>query len=125
MKLPHRLVQIPRQLRYRLRAHAFSREGGHDSSHLPGRDPAQKRFPDQQRDFFGPPLKSPQPHRQKALLAGARNAEPDGPEAGHEIPLVVAVAIDAPPPTPPFIAPRSGKPVALPLRLQLEKPLPR
>src|SRR4029077_2984161 len=27
MKLPHRLVQIPRQLRYGLRAHAFSREG--------------------------------------------------------------------------------------------------
>jgi len=73
MKLAHCLVQISRQLRHHLRAHGFSRDGGHHSSHLPQADAPQKRFPDQQRNFFGPPLKSPQPYRQKALLAGARN----------------------------------------------------
>ena len=125
MKLAHRFIQIPRQLRHRLCAHGFSRDGGHHPTHLPGTDAPQKRLPDQQRHFFRPPLKSPQPHRQKALLTGARDAQPDRSEPGHEIPLVVAVAIDAAPPAPPFIASRPGKPVALPLRLQLEKPLPR
>ena len=115
MKLAHRLVQIPRQLRHRLRAYCLSRDGGHHPPYLPRADPAQKRFPDQPRNLFGPPLKSPQSYGQKALLPGARNAQPDGAEAGHEIPLVVAVAIDAPPPAPPFIASRPGKPVALPV----------
>jgi hypothetical protein len=46
------------------------------------------------------------------------------PEAGHEIPLVVAVAVVPPFPPPPLIPPPARKPVALPLRLQLEKLLP-
>src|SRR5205807_7973141 len=92
---------------------------------LPRPAAPQKRSPEQQRDFSRPPLKPAQPYGQKALPTGARDAQPDRAEAGHEIPLVVAVAIDAPPPAPPFIASRPGKPVALPLRLQLEKPLPR
>src|SRR5438445_5350797 len=124
MKLAHRLVQIPRQLRHRLRAHRLSRDGGHYPSHLPGRDAAQKRLPDQQRDLFGTPLETSQAHRQKALLAGARNAQPNRPEAGHEIPLIVAVAVSStfPPPTP---RPRPAREaVALPLRLLLKKLLP-
>jgi hypothetical protein len=34
MKLAHRLVQIPRQLRYRLSAHRLSRDGRHYPTHL-------------------------------------------------------------------------------------------
>src|SRR6266581_2228301 len=62
--------------------------------------------------------------RQKTLLSGTCNAQPDGAEAGHEIPLVITIAINFAPPAPPFVVTRSGKPVALALRLQLEKPLP-
>src|SRR5439155_99791 len=61
---------------------------------------------------------------QKALLASTRNPQPDGAEAGHKIPLVVAVAIDSPSATPPFVPPPARIAIALPLRLQLEKPLP-
>src|SRR5256886_1451918 len=50
--------------------------------------------------------------------------QPDGAEAGHKIPLVVAVAIDSPSATPPFVPPPARIAIALPLRLQLEKPLP-
>src|SRR5438309_1133850 len=125
MKLAYRFIQIPRQLRYRLRAYGLASDGGHHSPHLPGRDPAQKRFPDQQRNFFGPPLKSPQPHRQKTLFPGARNTQPDRAEPGHEIPLVIAVAVDASLPPPSLIPSPAGIPVALPFRLQLDKPLPR
>src|SRR5207249_5843074 len=124
MKLAHRLVQIPGQLGDGLRAHRLPSNGGHYPSHLSGRDPAQKCLPDQQRDLFGTPLETSQAHRQKALLAGARNAEPNRPEAGHEIPLIVAVAVSSsfPPPT---LVPRPAREaVALPLRLQLKKLLP-
>src|SRR5438309_1644761 len=61
---------------------------------------------------------------QKTLLASTRNPQPDGAEAGHKIPLVVAVAIDSPSATPPFVPPPARIAIALPLRLQLEKPLP-
>src|SRR2546427_285905 len=71
-----------------------------------------------------PPLKRLQTTGQKALLASTRNPQPDGAEAGHKIPLVVAVAIDSPSATPPFVPPPARIAIALPLRLQLEKPLP-
>ena len=124
MKLAHRLVQIAGQIRHRLRAHRLASQRGHHPSYLPGRDAAQKGFANQHRDLFRPPLKPFQPAGQKTLLPGARDAQPDGPEAGHEIPLVVAVAINFAPPAPPFIVLRSGKAIALPLGLQLEKSLP-
>jgi hypothetical protein len=38
MELAHRLVQIPRQLGNRLRAHRFSGQRGHHPPHLPGAD---------------------------------------------------------------------------------------
>src|SRR5882724_10760310 len=69
-------------------------------------------------------LKRLQTTGQKALLASTRNPQPDGAEAGHKIPLVVAVAIDSPSATPPFVPPPARIAIALPLRLQLEKPLP-
>src|ERR1700719_207887 len=124
MKLAHRFIQIARQLRHRLRTYRLSRDGRHHPSYLPGRDASQKRLPDQQRNLLRPPLKSPQSHRQKALASGARDAQPNRPEAGHRIPLVVAVAVLARLPLPPLIPPPARDPVALPLRLQLEKLLP-
>src|SRR5213594_4075277 len=76
------------------------------------------------RDLLRPPLKRLQTTGQKTLLASTRNPQPDGAEAGHKIPLVVAVAIDSPSATPPFVPPPARIAIALPLRLQLEKPLP-
>src|SRR5579862_9207656 len=125
MKLPHRLIQIPCQLRHRLRAYRFSGHGRHYPTHLPRADPAQKRLPDQQRDLLRPPLKTPQPHRQKALLTRTRDAQPNRPEARHEIPLVIPVAVNSPFPASPLIASPTREAVPLPLRLQLEKLLPR
>src|SRR5437016_4778057 len=125
MKLAHRLIQIPRQLRHRLRTYRFSRDGRHHPTHLPRADPSQEGLPDQQRDFFRPPLKSSQPHRQKTLPSGARDAQPNGAKPGHEIPLVLAVAVVPPFSSPALIPPPAGKPIPLPLRLQLEKLLPR
>src|SRR5437016_3648865 len=93
-------------------------------AHLPRADPAQKCLPDQQRNLLRPPLKRLQTTGQKALLASTRNPQPDGAEGGHKIPLVVAVAIDSPSATPPFVPPPARIAIALPLRLQLEKPLP-
>src|SRR2546430_7148702 len=124
VKLANRLVQIAGQFRDRLRAHHFAGQGGHYPPHLPRADPAQKCLPDQQRDLLRPPLKRLQTTGQKALLASTRNPQPDGAEAGHKIPLVVAVAIDSPSATPPFVPPPARIAIALPLRLQLEKPLP-
>src|SRR5438094_6022986 len=112
------------QFRDRLRAHHFAGQGGHYPPHLPRADPAQKCLPDQQRDLLRPPLKRLQTTGQKTLLASTRNPQPDGAEAGHKIPLVVAVAIDSPSATPPFVPPPARIAIALPLRLQLEKPLP-
>src|SRR5712691_6761343 len=124
MKLAYRLIQIPRQLRYRLCAYRLPGDGRHYPTDLPRADAPQKRFPDQQRNLFRPALKSPQPHRQKAL-ARARNAQPNRPEPSHEISLVVTIAVIAPLPPPPLVPPPAGKPVALSFRLQLEKLLPR
>jgi hypothetical protein len=91
---------------------------------LPRADPPQKRFSDQHRHLFRSPLKPPQPHRQKTLFPGACDAQPDGSEAGHKIPLVVSVAIGLLP-APPALVDRSHRvPVPLPLRLQFEKLLP-
>src|SRR6266566_4352479 len=104
VKLANRLVQIAGQFRDRLRAHHFAGQGGHYPPH--------------------PPLKRLQTTGQKTLLASTRNPQPDGAEAGHKIPLVVAVAIDSPSATPPFVPPPARIAIALPLRLQLEKPLP-
>src|SRR5439155_268325 len=50
--------------------------------------------------------------------------QPDGAKAGHNNPLIVAVAIDSPSATPAFVPPSARIAIALPLRLQLEKPLP-
>src|SRR5436189_3862879 len=90
VKLANRLVQIAGQFRDRLRAHHFAGQGGHYPPHLPRADPAQKCLPDQQRNLLRPPLKRLQTTGQKALLASTRNPQPDGAEAGHKIPLVVA-----------------------------------
>src|SRR5204863_10055279 len=124
VKLANRLVQIAGQFRDRLRAHHFAGQGGHYPPHLPRADPAQKCLPDQQRNLLRPPLKRLQTTGQKALLASTRNPQPDGAEAGHQIPLVVAVAIASPSATPPFVPPPARIAIALPLRLQLEKRLP-
>src|SRR5215813_56134 len=59
VKLAHRLVQIPDQLRHGLRTHRLSRDGGHYPAHLTSRNPSQKCFPDEQRDLFGTPLETP------------------------------------------------------------------
>src|SRR4029077_13706079 len=125
VKLTNRLVQIAGQLRYGLRAHHLAGQRGHHPPHLPRTDAPQKRFPDQQRHLFGTPLKPFQSTGQKTFLPGSRNAQPDRAQAGHKIPLVVAVAIDSPSPRPPFVPPPAGIAIALPLRLQLEKLLPR
>src|SRR5437868_770029 len=63
-------------------------------------------------------------HQHLYPLASRWTPHPDGAEAGHKIPLVVAVAIDSPSATPPFVPPPARIAIALPLRLQLEKPLP-
>src|SRR5438876_135589 len=96
VKLANRLVQLAGQFRDRLRAHHFAGQGGHYPPHLPRADPAQKCLPDQQRDLLRPPLKWLQTTGQKALLASTRNPQPDGAEAGHKIPLVVAAAAAIP-----------------------------
>src|ERR1700674_1110739 len=70
-------------------------------------------------------LKWSQPHRQKTLPSGAGDAQPNGAEPGHEIPLVIAVAVVPPFPPPPLIPPPTREPVALSFRLQFEKLLPR
>src|SRR5207245_9773438 len=122
--LATRRVQIAGQFPDRLRAHHFAGQGGHSPPHLAGADPSQKFLPDQQRDLLRPPLKRLQTPGQKTLLASTRNPQPQGAEAGHKIPLVIAVAIDSPSATPPFVPPPARIAIALPLRLQLEKPLP-
>src|SRR5437016_4117948 len=63
-------------------------------------------------------------HQHLYPLASRWTPQPDGAEADHKIPLVVAVAIDSPSATPPFVPPPARIAIALPLRLQLEKPLP-
>src|SRR5207244_8217781 len=130
--LPHRarytpptgLTHLACQSRTRLRPHHSPGQGRHPPPPLPRAHPPQKCPPDQQRDPLPPPLKRLQTTGQKALLASTRNPQPDGAEAGHKIPLVVAVAIDSPSATPPFVPPPARIAIALPLRLQLEKPLP-
>src|SRR5438034_69245 len=123
VKLANRLVQIAGQFRDRLPAHHFAGQGAHSPPHLPRADPAQKCLPDQQRNLLRPPLKRLQTTGQKALLASTRNPQPDGAEAGHKIPLVVAVAIDSPSATPPFVPPPARIAIELPVRLTLEIPL--
>src|SRR5271157_5023612 len=76
------------------------------------------------RNIIAPLLKTIQASRPNTLLPGARNAQPDGAQAGHETPLVVAIAIAALPALTPFVRLAAGKAVSLPLRLQLEKPPP-
>src|SRR5271157_6636870 len=119
LKLPHRLVQIARQAGHGLRTDRLARHDRHQPPHLPGRDPPQKSFPDQQRDFFGPALKLLQHRRQKTALASAGDAQTQGPEAGHEIALVIAVTI-VPTRLLPAVA-RAHPEIALPLRQQLER----
>src|SRR5207302_11051907 len=113
-----------RQFRTPPPPHPSAGQGTHYPPHLPRANPAQKSPPDQQQDLLPPPLKRLQTTGQKTLLASTRNPQPDGAEAGHKIPLVVAVAIDSPSATPPFVPPPARIAIALPLRLQLEKPLP-
>ena len=95
MKLLDRPVEISCQLGHRLGTDNLSSQRRHHAAHLPGADAPQKGFPDQQRHFLGPPLKAPQPRRQEVLPAGARDAQPDRPEAGHVIPLVETIAVIA------------------------------
>src|SRR5438128_10705122 len=70
------------------------------------------------------PLKTLQSARQKTLPPGARDTQPEGAEPGHEIPLVVAIAVLPALPGSPFIPSPARETVALPLRFQLEKALP-
>src|SRR4029077_10963353 len=97
----------------------------HHPTHLPGADAPQEGLPYQQRNLFRPPLKAPQSHRQKALPPGAGDAQPNRSKASHEIPLVVAIGVDSPFPLPPLMPSPATEPVALPLRLQFKKLLPR
>ena len=124
MALANCFVEIAGQLGHRLGAHHLAGQRGHHSPYLPGGNAAQKGFADQHRNFFGPPLKALQPAGQKTLLPGAGDAQPQGSQAGHEIPLVVAVTIDPAPPPASFVALGPGEAVALPLRLQFEEALP-
>lgn len=67
VKLLHPPVQTPAQRRHRLRTPLLAGEDGHHWAHLPRAATAQKRLPDQQPHFLGPPLKPLQPRRQEAL----------------------------------------------------------
>jgi len=51
MKLAHGIVQVANQPRHRLRAYQFAGQGAHHPAHLPRRQPAQKRFPNQHRQL--------------------------------------------------------------------------
>src|SRR5271166_3838876 len=121
MNLPHSFVQIAAQAGHGLRTDRLTGQDSHQPPHLPGRDPLQKRLPDQQRDFFGPALKLLQHRGQKTPLAGAGDAQTQAPEAGHEITFVVAVAI-IPPRFLPAVPRASHVQVALSLGKQLEQP---
>jgi len=124
MKLAHGLVQIARQLRHGLRAHYFSRQQAHHPPHLPRRDPAQKRFADEQAHLVGPALELRDHLGQEPALAAARNPQTQRPEAGDKIPQVISVAMILARRRP-AIARTHHVPVALPLAQQLEKLLGR
>src|SRR5258708_191098 len=121
MELAHGFVQIARQLRHRLCAHHFFGHRGHYPSHLPRADAAQKRFPDQHRDLFGPPLKTFHPARQKTLPPGARNAQPQRTQPSHEIPLASSCCDRLPPVVPPLVHFPHRIPVAFPPRIRLQQ----
>jgi hypothetical protein len=57
VKLLHRRVQVPGQLRHRLRAHRLAGEGGHQPPHLARGHTPQERLPDQQGHVLSPTLK--------------------------------------------------------------------
>src|SRR3974390_191176 len=121
VKLSHRLVQLPRQARNRLRTDRLVGQNGHQPSDLAGRDPAQECLPDQQVHLRRPTLELLQHLGQEPLLAGAGDTQPQRPEAGDEVTFVVAVAVVLPWFLPAM--PRTDHvQVALPLRQQLEQP---
>ena len=124
MKLPHGMVQIASQVGDRLRADRLARQRSHHAAHLAGRDTAQKGLADQQGQLRSPALELLHPRRKKALAAGAGNAQPNGAEAGHEVPLVVTVAIAARRPLAALVAVEDRKPVPHALRFSLQKLLP-
>src|SRR5213594_4222783 len=69
MKLAHRFIQIPCQLRHRLRAYRLSGEGRHHPTHLPRADSTQECLPDQQRD-------PPPPAAENVSAPPAENSSP-------------------------------------------------
>jgi hypothetical protein len=82
-------------------------------------------WPEESCATGNPTLETLQPLGQKALPASPRDPQPDGPEAGHEVALIVAIAVlPRLPPTSPIAIPTS-KAVPQPLRVDLEKPFPR
>src|SRR5271167_970196 len=124
MKLPHHFVQRPRDARHGLRTHRFAGQRGHHPAHLPSRDAAQKRLPDQQRDILGAALKLGHHLGQKTPLASPRHAQPQGAELGYEVSCVVPVAVvlalgRA------HVAPAHHVQIALPLAQSVEKLLRR
>src|SRR5271167_1450561 len=84
----------------------------------------QKRLPDQHRHLFRPPLETLDPTRQKTLSPSARHPQPQRAQSGHEIALVVAIAIIPALASPPLISSPARKAVSLSLRLQFQEPLP-
>src|SRR5207249_11173021 len=80
----------------------------------------------------GPTARPPPPAAENVSAPPAENSSPgcarcaaEWCQTGSRIPLVIALAVNSALAAPPGIAPRPGKTVPLPLRLQLEKPLPR
>jgi hypothetical protein len=93
VKLLHRLIQIARQPRDRLRADRFAAQCGHHAAHLTCGDAAQKSFPDQQRQLRRAALELLHRPRKKTLLTRPGNAQADDTETRHKVPFVVAVAV--------------------------------
>src|ERR1039457_6649073 len=93
MKLPDGMVQIASQVGNRLRTDRLTRQRGHHAAHLTRRDDAQKGLANQYRHLRRPTLELVQTGGKEALLPGACNPQPEGTEAGHKVPLVIAVAI--------------------------------
>src|SRR5260370_41220036 len=108
----------------RRRTPRLAGQRGHHAAHLLGGDATQKRLANQQRDILGAALKLGHHLRQKTPFAGARHAQPQRAELGHEIPGVISVAVvlalrRA------HVAPAHHVEVALPFAQSIEKLLRR
>jgi len=86
--------------------------------------PPQKGLANQHRHLRRPALKLVQTGGKEALVPVARNAQPKGAEAGHEVPLAIAVAIAGRLPRAAFLRLVAHVQIAHPFRLRLQKMLP-